>query len=58
MAKFNVTYSDGEQRTEVESSAETVEQFINIRFGSADISKVKVSLVDEDQHKVAAKKTK
>lgn len=48
MAQFNVVYSNGEERVENESSADTVEQFINIRFGSCDISKVKVSLVGEE----------
>jgi hypothetical protein len=55
MAQFNVTYSNGEERIENESSAETVEQFINIRFGSCDTSKVKVTLVGEESP--APKKT-
>lgn len=46
MAKFLVTYADGSQKTEEQSDCSTVEQFINCRFGSADISDVKVELAD------------
>ena len=48
MAQFNVTYKDGTEKVEEQSDCSTVEQFINCRFGSADTSSVKVTLVGEE----------
>lgn len=48
MAIFNVEYADGSVKTEEQSDCSTVEQFVNCRFGSADTSKVKVTLVGEE----------
>lgn len=56
MAQFNVEYADGTKKVEDQSDCSTVEQFINCRFGSADVSGIKVSLVGEESP--VAKKAK
>jgi hypothetical protein len=48
MAIFNVEYADGTSKVEEQSDCSTVEQFMNCRFGSADTSKVKVTIVGEE----------
>lgn len=48
MATFSVTYADGTTKTEVQSDCETVEQFLNCRFGSVDTSSIKVSIEGEE----------
>lgn len=56
MAQFNVEYADGSKKVEEQSDCATVEQFINCRFGSADISKVKITLVGAEEAPKKAKK--
>lgn len=58
MAQFNVEYSDGSKKVEEQSDCSTVDQFINCRFGGADTSGIKVTLVGEEAPtpKKAAKK--
>jgi hypothetical protein len=35
MGTFNITYSDGTEKVETASDCDTVDQFINSRFGSS-----------------------
>lgn len=46
MAQFKVTYSDGSKTLETASDCNSVEQFLNTRFGSSSgLDKVKVEMV-------------
>ena len=59
MAKFKITYTDGKVEEVEQSDCRTVEQMINCRFGSCDISGVKVELIsstDEPKKSVKPKK--
>lgn len=48
MTTFNVTYSDGTEKVEVASDCDTVEQFLNSRFGtSSGRDQAKVELEGE-----------
>lgn len=58
MAKFKITYTDGKVEEVEQSDCHTVEQMINCRFGSCDISGVKVELAGEAKEQpTVAKKT-
>ncbi len=46
MAKFKISWSDDSVEIVEQSDCETVEQFINCRFGSAGVGKAKVTLAD------------
>ena len=59
MAKFKIEWSKDRVEEVEQSDCKTVEQFINCRFGSCDISGVKVELVsstDEPKKSVKLKK--
>lgn len=58
MATFNVTYSDGTEKVEVASDCNTVEQFINSRFGtSSGLDNIQVELVEEAKAEAPPKST-
>ena len=60
MAKFKITYTSGKVEEVEQSDCYTVEQMINCRFGSCDISGVKVELVGstEEPKKTEPKQAK
>jgi hypothetical protein len=56
MAKFKVDYPDGSSEVVEQSECTTVEQFINVKFGSAPAAKVSlVGAVEEPAKKVIKK---
>lgn len=52
MAKFELTYADGSKEVVEQSDCTTVEQFINVKFGTNRQGSTKVILAGEEKKSV------